>query len=112
MNIPQEGAQMNRSPAFRVPGLLWLVGYWKLGRKDSLLGGSLAKGGIAKSHGDVDDNNGDVVYKKMIHIIQKRHLNELDTPISHDISGRKTLWVCLKMVSTPTPNGFADHYPY
>ena len=21
-------------------------------------------------------------------------------------------WVCLKMVSTPTPNGFADHYPY
>ena len=20
-------------------------------------------------------------------------------------------WVCLKMVSTPTPNGFADHYP-
>ena len=22
-----------------------------------------------------------------------------------------TIWVCLKMVSTPTPNGFADHYP-
>ena len=21
-------------------------------------------------------------------------------------------WVCLKMVSTPKPNGFADHYPY
>ena len=62
MNIPQEGAQINRSPAFRVPGLLWLVGYWKLGRKDSLLGGSLGNGGVAKSHGDVDDNNGDVVY--------------------------------------------------
>ena len=24
----------------------------------------------------------------------------------------QTKWVCLKMVSTPTPNGFADHYPY
>ena len=22
------------------------------------------------------------------------------------------IWVCLKMVSTPKPNGFADHYPY
>ena len=22
------------------------------------------------------------------------------------------MWVCLKMVSTPKPNGFADHYPY
>ena len=21
------------------------------------------------------------------------------------------MWVCLKMVSTPKPNGFADHYP-
>ena len=21
-------------------------------------------------------------------------------------------WVCLKMVSTPKPNGFHDHYPY
>ena len=21
------------------------------------------------------------------------------------------IWVCLKMVSTPKPNGFADHYP-
>ena len=21
-------------------------------------------------------------------------------------------WVCLKMLCTPTPNGFADHYPY
>ena len=23
-----------------------------------------------------------------------------------------TIWVCLKMVSTPKPNSFADHYPY
>ena len=23
-----------------------------------------------------------------------------------------TTWVCLKIVSTPKPNGFADHYPY
>ena len=23
-----------------------------------------------------------------------------------------TMWVCLKMVSTPKPHGFADHYPY
>ena len=22
------------------------------------------------------------------------------------------IWVCLKMSCTPTPNGFADHYPY
>ena len=22
-----------------------------------------------------------------------------------------SIWVCLKMVSTPNPNGFADHYP-
>ena len=22
------------------------------------------------------------------------------------------LWVCLKMLCTPKPNGFADHYPY
>ena len=21
------------------------------------------------------------------------------------------IWVCLKMLCTPTPNGFADHYP-
>ena len=21
-------------------------------------------------------------------------------------------WVCLKMLCTPKPNGFADHYPY
>ena len=24
----------------------------------------------------------------------------------------QNIWVCLKMVSTPKPNGFADHYPY
>ena len=23
-----------------------------------------------------------------------------------------TIWVCLKMLCTPKPNGFADHYPY
>ena len=23
-----------------------------------------------------------------------------------------TTWVCLKMLCTPKPNGFADHYPY
>ena len=23
----------------------------------------------------------------------------------------RLFWVCLKMVSTPKPNGFADHYP-
>ena len=23
-----------------------------------------------------------------------------------------SIWVCLKMLCTPTPNGFADHYPY
>ena len=22
------------------------------------------------------------------------------------------IWVCLKMLCTPEPNGFADHYPY
>ena len=22
------------------------------------------------------------------------------------------IWVCLKMSCTPTPTGFADHYPY
>jgi hypothetical protein len=22
------------------------------------------------------------------------------------------IWVCLKIEKTPTPNGFADHYPY
>ena len=22
------------------------------------------------------------------------------------------IWVCLKMLCTPKPNGFADHYPY
>ena len=26
--------------------------------------------------------------------------------------GIPEIWVCLKMVSTPKPNGFADHYPY
>ena len=25
---------------------------------------------------------------------------------------RNAIWVCLKMVSTPKPNGFHDHYPY
>ena len=24
----------------------------------------------------------------------------------------RTIWVCLKMLCTPKPNGFADHYPY
>ena len=24
----------------------------------------------------------------------------------------QSIWVCLKMLCTPTPNGFADHYPY
>ena len=24
----------------------------------------------------------------------------------------KPIWVCLKMLCTPKPNGFADHYPY
>ena len=24
----------------------------------------------------------------------------------------RTKWVCLKMLCTPKPNGFADHYPY
>ena len=23
-----------------------------------------------------------------------------------------SIWVCLKMLCTPKPNGFADHYPY
>ena len=39
--------------------------------------------------------------------------------ISKTIGFRGTLfsdtpmtWVCLKMVSTPKPNGFHDHYPY
>ena len=22
------------------------------------------------------------------------------------------IWVCLKMLCSPKPNGFADHYPY
>ena len=25
---------------------------------------------------------------------------------------QRSTWVCLKIVSTPKPNGFADHYPY
>ena len=28
------------------------------------------------------------------------------------INSCQNIWVCLKMVSTPKPNGFADHYPY
>ena len=24
----------------------------------------------------------------------------------------KIMWVCLKMLCIPKPNGFADHYPY
>ena len=25
---------------------------------------------------------------------------------------RANIWVCLKMLCTPKPNGFANHYPY
>ena len=25
---------------------------------------------------------------------------------------KTTIWVCLKMLCTPKPNGFHDHYPY
>ena len=28
------------------------------------------------------------------------------------VSVSSEIWVCLKMVSTPKANGFADHYPY
>ena len=30
------------------------------------------------------------------------------------LGGKPTgnIWVCLKMLCTPKPNGFADHYPY
>ena len=31
---------------------------------------------------------------------------------SNRLDLRKPKWVCLKMVSTPTPNAFSDHYPY
>ena len=28
------------------------------------------------------------------------------------LSRRPLIWVCLKMLCTPKPNGFVDHYPY
>ena len=28
------------------------------------------------------------------------------------ITSHNSIWVCLKMLCTPKPNGFADHYPY
>ena len=31
--------------------------------------------------------------------------------VSSCSSAKSSIWVCLKMVSTPKPNGFADHYP-
>ena len=34
--------------------------------------------------------------------------SELSTPQSECL----TKWVCLKMLCSPKPNGFADHYPY
>ena len=34
-----------------------------------------------------------------------------DKSCSASLAWLKNMWVCLKMVSTPKPNGFADHYP-
>ena len=33
-------------------------------------------------------------------------------PRSASIWNNYWIWVCLKMLCTPKPNGFADHYPY
>ena len=33
-------------------------------------------------------------------------------PISGQQKTINNTWVCLKMLCTPKPNGFADHYPY
>ena len=32
-------------------------------------------------------------------------------PMVNTLQSMAQKWVCLKMVSTPKPNGFADHYP-
>ena len=34
------------------------------------------------------------------------------TPGKAGIQKKTNIWVCLKMLCTPKPNGFADHYPY
>ena len=38
------------------------------------------------------------------------HLKVAQSPAAKE--GPIAKWVCLEMVSTPKPNGFADHYPY
>ena len=39
-------------------------------------------------------------------------INSINQRLLFRIYSSCTIWVCLKMVSTPKPNGFADHYPY
>jgi len=35
-----------------------------------------------------------------------------DLLTQHATKGVLDRWVCLKMLCSPKPNGFADHYPY
>ena len=41
-------------------------------------------------------------------------LLQIGRPDDHGIDRflASIMWVCLKMLCTPKPNGFADHYPY
>ena len=44
-------------------------------------------------------------------IFSKIHAN-IPYPICSCLFQKMFMWVCLKMLCTPKPNGFADHYPY
>ena len=46
----------------------------------------------------------------VLHKVGKKGARQDSQDILRTIS--HAIWVCLKMVSTPKPNGFADHYPY
>ena len=41
-----------------------------------------------------------------------RGVSKAGDALGQDGSTRAEFWVCLKIVSTPKANGFADHYPY
>ena len=38
--------------------------------------------------------------------------NSAKCRLENDTRSCRNIWVCLKMLCTPKPNGFADHYPY
>ena len=76
-------------------------------------------GEVSIFHGEIPQNPGVVPAKNaLLHcVVAAAAQNQADAKgrdegaqAEEEVETSK--WVCLKMVSTPKPNGFADHYPY